>query len=162
MLKQGGPGGGNLPTTEMAALGAVAAGEYLANRGEQSDEVGRNDMKCGYHSYYYDQARIAAMQGGVPMSPGYAPVPQGYPQGGVPYPPAGQTPYPPAGSGYAPLPTGGYLPPADQGPMGAVMGVAPELALAGAGAWTGNNAMLAMGAVAAAERVGENEDKEDR
>ena len=119
-------------------------------------------MKCGHHCYCYDQARIAAMQGGVPMSPGYAPVPQGYPQGGVPYPPAGQTPYPPAGSGYAPLPTGGYLPPADQGPMGAVMGVAPELALAGAGAWTGNNAMLAMGAVAAAERVGENEDKEDR
>ena len=46
MLKQGGPGGGNLPTTEMAALGAVAAGEYLANRGEQSDEVGRVDAKC--------------------------------------------------------------------------------------------------------------------
>ena len=50
MLKQGGPGGGNLPTTEMAALGAVAAGEYLANRGEQSDEVGRVDMRWRHHS----------------------------------------------------------------------------------------------------------------
>ena len=52
----------------MAALGAVAAGEYLANR----EEAG-------------DQARIAAMQGqsmalpgGAP--PGYVPVPTGYPQ----------------------------------------------------------------------------------
>ena len=53
MLKQGGPGGGNLPTTEMAALGAVAAGEYLANRGEQSDEVRRGDTKCYDHSYYH-------------------------------------------------------------------------------------------------------------
>ena len=58
------------------------------------------------------------------------------------------------------------------------MGVAPEMALAGAGAFTGNNAMLAMGAVAAAEKVyifftkcfwlkfnfkvGMDEDKEDR
>ena len=37
--------------------------------------------------------------------------------------------------------------------LGTVMGVAPEMALAGAGAFTGNNAMLAMGAVAAAEKV---------
>ena len=46
--------------------------------------------------------------------------------------------------------------------LGTVMGVAPEMALAGAGAFTGNNAMLAMGAVAAAEKVGMDEDKEDR
>ena len=70
-------GQNNLPTTEMAALGAVAVGEYMNNREDQSDE-----------------ARIAAMQGGQPMAPGYAPVPQGYPQGGLPYPQAGASPYP--------------------------------------------------------------------
>ena len=53
-------GQSNLPTTEMAALGAVAVGEYINNREEAGDE-----------------ARIAAMQGGQPMAPGYAPVPQG-------------------------------------------------------------------------------------
>ena len=42
------------------------------------------------------------------------------------------------------------------------MGMAPELALAGAGAFTGNHNMLAMGAVAAAEKVGQSEEKEDR
>ena len=42
------------------------------------------------------------------------------------------------------------------------MGMAPELALAGAGAFTGNPNMLAMGVVAAAEKAGENEEKEDR
>ena len=70
-------GQSNLPTTEMAALGAVAVGEYINNREEAGDE-----------------ARIAAMQGGQPMAPGYAPVPQGYPQGGLPYPQAGASPYP--------------------------------------------------------------------
>ena len=42
------------------------------------------------------------------------------------------------------------------------MGVAPELALAGGGALTGNNTMTAMGAVAAMERVGMIEDETDR
>ena len=42
------------------------------------------------------------------------------------------------------------------------MGMAPELALAGARAFTGNPNMLAMGVVAAAEKAGENEEKEDR
>ena len=75
MIKNQGQG---LPTTEMAALGVVAAGEYMANKEEQNDEK-----------------RLAAMQGGMPQAPGYVPVPQGYPQGGMPYPPAsGQTPYP--------------------------------------------------------------------
>ena len=67
----------NLPTTDMAALGAVAAGEYMTNREEAGDE-----------------ARIAAMQGGMPQAPGYAPVPQGYPQGEFPFPQAGTSPYP--------------------------------------------------------------------
>ena len=40
--------------------------------------------------------------------------------------------------------------------------MAPELALAGAGAYSGNNAMLAMGAISAAEKMGDSEDKDDR
>jgi len=143
-------GQNNLPTTEMAALGAVAVGEYINNREEAGDE-----------------ARIAAMQGGQPMAPGYAPLPQGYPQAGLPYPQAGASPYPgyapvPSGYPYPPASAGGYVPPADQGPLGAVMNMAPELALAGAGAYSGNNAMLAMGAISAAEKMGDSEDKEDR
>ena len=63
-------------------------------------------------------------------------------------------------AGYAAVPGGGYIPPQDGGP--GLMAMAPELALAGAGAFTGNTNMLAMGAVAAAEKVGESEDKEDR
>ena len=42
------------------------------------------------------------------------------------------------------------------------MNMAPELALAGAGAFTGNAAMAGMGVVAAAEKMGDMEDKEDR
>ena len=52
---QAGGGGGGVPP-EMAALGAVAAGEYLANREEAGDE-----------------ARIAAMQGQSMALPGGAP-----------------------------------------------------------------------------------------
>ena len=70
--------------------------------------------------------------------------------------------YAPVPSGYPSAPAGGYVPPADQGPLGAVMNMAPELALAGAGAYSGNNAMLAMGAVSAAEKMGDSEDREDR
>jgi len=128
--QNGGGGGGGMPTTEMAALGAIAAGEYMAGQKEQNNE-----------------AAVAAMQG----VPGYAPVPQGYPQGGAPPYMAGgqppQGPYP----GYAPVPQG-------QG----IMGMAPELALAGAGAWTGNNTMAAMGVAAAMEKVGQDEDDADR
>ena len=65
-------------------------------------------------------------------------------------------------SGYPPSGPGGYIPPSDQGPMGAVMNMAPELALAGAGGYTGNNKMLAMGAIAAAEKMAGSEDREDR
>ena len=54
-LKGGQAGGGGVPP-EMAALGAVAAGEYLANREEAKDE-----------------ARIAAMQGQSMALPGGAP-----------------------------------------------------------------------------------------
>ena len=42
------------------------------------------------------------------------------------------------------------------------MNMAPELALAGAGAFTGNAAMAGMGVVAAAEKMGFEEDREDR
>ena len=42
------------------------------------------------------------------------------------------------------------------------MNMAPELALAGAGAFSGNTAMTGMGVVAAAEKMGDMEDKEDR
>ena len=62
-------------------------------------------------------------------------------------------------SGYPAVPGGGYIPP-QEGP--GLMAVAPELALAGAGAFTGNTNMLAMGVVAAAEKVDESEEKEDR
>jgi len=162
------------PGAQMAALGAVAAGEYMENRNDKQDE-----------------ARVAAMQGqsmGMPggAPPGYAPVPGGYPDQGAGYPQ-----YPPQGGygqpGYAPVPTGypeapgypqpgpgyppqqapyppqgqpGYIPPTDGGP--GLMNMAPELALAGAGAYTGNTAMMGMGAVAAAEKMGDMEDKEDR
>ena len=63
-------------------------------------------------------------------------------------------------AGYSAVPSGGYIPPQDGGP--GLMTMAPELALAGAGAFTGNTNMLAMGVVAAAEKVEESEEKEDR
>eukprot|EP00092_Neocalanus_flemingeri_P004439 GFUD01004774.1.p1 GENE.GFUD01004774.1~~GFUD01004774.1.p1 ORF type:complete len:566 (+),score=118.87 GFUD01004774.1:136-1833(+) len=182
------------PGTQMAALGAVAAGEYMENRNDKQDE-----------------ARVAAMQGqsmGMPggAPPGYAPVPEGYPDQGAGYPQdqrggyGGQegyapvpTGYPPAGypqpgypqpgyeqpgypqpgypqpgypqpgypqGGYPPQGQPGYIPPADGGP--GIMNMAPELALAGAGAFTGNAAMAGLGVVAAAEKMGAEEDKEDR
>lgn len=166
------------PGTQMAALGAVAAGEYMENKNDAND-----------------QQRIAAMQGqsmGMPggAPPGYAPVPAGYPDQGpgypqypqegygqqgyapVPtgypqpdYPPQGYPPqgYPPQGyppQGYPPQGQPGYIPPADGGP--GLMNMAPELALAGAGAFTGNAAMTGMGVVAAAEKMDFQEDKEDR
>merc|ERR1719348_1454914 len=125
----------NLGTgTQMAALGAVAATEYMDNKNERNDEQ-----------------RIAAMQGGVPggAPPGYAPVPTGYPAGE----PAG---YPPAGG------QPGYIPPADKGILGDVVQMAPELALAGGGLATGNMAMAGMGAVAAYEKLEADQEKEDR
>jgi len=134
------------PGAQMAALGAVAAGEYMENRNDKQDE-----------------ARVAAMQGqsmGMPggAPPGYAPVPTGYPEGpGYPQPGPG---YPPQQAPYPPQGQPGYIPPADGGP--GLMNMAPELALAGAGAYTGNTAMMGMGAVAAAEKMGDMEDKEDR
>jgi len=122
------------PGAQMAALGAVAAGEYMENKNERGDE-----------------ARIAAMQGQNMGPPGYAPVPTG-PQPG--YPPQDQYPqYPPQGQP-------GYIPPAGGGP--GMMNMAPELALAGAGAFTGNAAMTGMGVVAAVEKMDMEEDKEDR
>jgi len=158
-MKEAGMGQG----AQMAALGAVAAGEYMENRNDKQDE-----------------ARVAAMQGqsmGMPggAPPGYAPVPTGYPEGpGYPQPGYGQQPgyppqqpgYPPQQPGYPPQQPGyppqgpGYIPPADGGP--GIMNMAPELALAGAGAFTGNAAMAGMGVVAAAEKMGDMEDKEDR
>merc|ERR1719204_1576684 len=71
---------------------------------------------------------------------------------GVPgYTPQGpQGPYMAGGQGYAPVPTGQGL-----------MGMAPELALAGAGAYSGNNTMTALGVTAAMERVGQDEDEAD-
>merc|ERR1719430_2552613 len=72
-------------TTQMAALGTVAAGEYMENKQDRDD-----------------QARLAAMQGGMPGGG----APMGYPQGeGYPMP-QGQ-------GGYAPIPTG--YGPAQQG-----------------------------------------------
>jgi len=139
-MKQAGMGQG----AQLATLGAVAAGEYMENRNDKQDE-----------------ARIAAMQGqsmgmpgGAPM--GYAPVPTGYPEGPA-YPQPG---YPQPGPGYPQPGQPGYIPPADGGP--GIMNMAPELALAGAGAFSGNAAMTGMGVVAAAEKMGDMEDKEDR
>merc|ERR1719348_2900311 len=157
----------NLGTgTQMAALGAVAATEYMDNKNERNDEQ-----------------RIAAMQGGVPggAPPGYAPVPASYPQGpyNAPQPgyapvptgypagePAGYPGYPPAGApgpGYPPAGgQPGYIPPADKGILGDVVQMAPELALAGGGLATGNMAMAGMGAVAAYEKLEADQEKEDR
>jgi len=155
--------------TQMAALGVVAAGEYMDRKGEREDD-----------------ARVAAMQGGAPGAPpGYAPVPTGYPgyppeqagypQGQAVYPPvpAGYPPapagYPPAPAGYPPAPAGyppvgqpGYIPPPDKGLLGDVAQMAPELALAGAGVATGNTMMAGMGAVAAFEKMDRDDEKEDR
>ena len=121
---QDGQGGRNIPTTELAALGALAANEYMSNKQEQGNA-----------------AQFAAMQGGAPR--------------GVPYPP-GQSPYP----GYAPVPT--QAPGQGGGMMEGVMGMAPELALAGAGAWSGNNAMMALGGVGLMEKAEMSEDNDDR
>jgi len=149
----------------MAALGAVAANEYTENKNDRND-----------------QERIAAMQGGMPggAPPGYAPVPTGYPAGDQPgypgYPPVGgQQVYPPQQPGYPPQQTGyppqqfgyppqqpGYIPPADRGFLGDMAQVAPELALAGGGLATGNTMMAGMGAVAAMEKLDNDEEKEDR
>lgn len=149
--------------TQMAALGAVAAGEYMDRKADRDDD-----------------ARVAAMQGGAPGAPpGYAPVPTGYPgyppeQGGYPQGQAGYPPapagYPPAPAGYPPAPggyppagqPGGYIPPPDKGFLGDMAQMAPELALAGAGLATGNNMMAGMGAVAAFEKMDRDDDKEDR
>jgi len=144
-MKQAGMGQG----AQLATLGAVAAGEYMENRNDKQDE-----------------ARIAAMQGqsmgmpgGAPM--GYAPVPTGYPEGpAYPQPGYPQPGYPQPGPGYPQPGQPGYIPPADGGP--GIMNMAPELALAGAGAFSGNTAMTGMGVVAAAEKMGDMEDKEDR
>jgi len=161
--------------TQMAALGAVAANEYMENKNDRNDEQ-----------------RIAAMQGGVPggappgyapvptsypqgqylpQQPGYAPVPTGYPAGEPVYPPVGGQPvyppapgpgYPPQQPGYPPAGQPGYIPPADQGILGTVAGYAPELALAGGGLATGNMTMAGMGAISAYEKMEGEEEKEDR
>jgi len=150
--------------TQLAALGAVAANEYMEGNKERDDA-----------------ARLSAMQGGYPggAPQGYAPVPTGYPQGDqpLPYPPEGgvraDVPpgYGPAQQGYGQQPVypqlnqaqpGGYIPPEDPGMLGNVMNMAPELALAGAGAFTGNNTMAGLGVIAAAEKFDGQDDKEDR
>jgi len=168
-----GAGGGMGAATPMAALGAVAASEYMENKQEREDEA--------------RVAQMQGMQGGMPAAPpgyapvptgypatqpGYAPVPTGYPgaaQQGM-YPPAGGQPfYPPQGAqpGYPPSAggfgaPGGYIPPPDKGVLGDVVNMAPELALAGAGLATGNNTMAGLGAIAAYEKMEAGEEKEDR
>jgi len=152
------------PETQMAALGAVAANEYMESRNEKGDA-----------------ARMQAMQGGVPAgAPGYPPAP-GYGQpAGFPMPEGN------GAGGYAPVPTGygpaqqgfgqqpvypqigqpGYVAPEDKGMLGELgsgaLNMAPELALAGAGAYTGNNTMMGLGALAAADKFDHMDDKEDR
>ena len=54
----------------------------------------------------------------------------------------------------------GYIPPAQGGMLGDVMNMAPELALAGGGALTGNKTMAGLGVIAAAEKWDGQEDKE--
>lgn len=150
------------PETQMAALGAVAANEYLENRNEKGDA-----------------ARMQAMQGGVP-APGYPGYPSSAPGSGFPMPGDNAT------GGYAPVPTGfspaqqgfgqqpvypqigqpGYVAPEDKGMLGdlgsGALNMAPELALAGAGAYTGNTQMMGLGALAAADKFDHMDDNEDR
>lgn len=139
------------PEAQMAALGAVAANEYI----ERKDD--RNDA-----------ARIQAMQGGMPAAPGYGggfPMPAGPGQGGFTPVPTG---YGPAQQGYGqqpvypPMGQQGYVPPAAQGLMGDAAHFAPELALGGVGAYTGNKTMMGLGLLAGAEKMDGAEDREDR
>ena len=123
---QGGQGGGVPATTELAAMGALAANEYMSNKQDQNKA-----------------AQFAAMQGGAPQ--------------GLPYPP-GPSPYP----GYAPVPTQAPGPGQGGGIADGVIGMAPELALAGAGAWSGNNAMMALGGVGLMEKAEMSEDNDER
>ena len=120
---RGGQGGG-VPATELAAMGALAANEYMSNKQDQNKA-----------------AQFAAMQGVAPQ--------------GLPYPP-GPSPYP----GYAPVPA--QAPGQGDGMMDGVMGMAPELALAGAGAWSGNNAMMALGGVGLMEKAEMSEENDER
>jgi len=84
---------------------------------------------------------------------GYTPVPEGY---GPAHQGYGQQPV------YQQQPGPGYIPPAQGGMVGEVMNMAPELALAGGGALTGNKTMAGLGVIAAAEKWDGQEDKEDR
>jgi len=146
--------------TQMAALGAVAANEYMDSRNEKGDA-----------------ARMQAMQGGVPTgAPGYPgqrapgfPMPEGPGAGGYAPVPTG---YGPAQQGYGQQPVypqigkPGYVAPEDKGMLGELgsgaMNMAPELALAGAGAYTGNNSMMGLGVLAAADKFDHMDDNEDR
>jgi len=149
--------------TQMAALGAVAANEYMDSRNDKNDA-----------------ARMQAMQGGAPAgAPGYPapapgqragfPMPEGNGAGGYTPVPTG---YGPAQQGYGQQPVypqigqPGYVAPEDKGMLGELgsgaMNMAPELALAGAGAYTGNNSMMGLGVLAAADKFDHMDDNEDR
>lgn len=126
------------PETQLAAIGAVAANEYMENKNERND-----------------QARIAAMQGGVPAGApqGYAPVPTGYG---------------PAQQGYGQQPVypqmaqqGGYIPPENSGMLSDAMNYAPEAAMAAGGLFTGNKQMAGLGMLAAADKFDGMDDRED-
>jgi len=144
------------PETQLAAIGAVAANEYMENKNDSND-----------------QARIAAMQGGVPAG-----APQGYPG----YPQGGGYPMPGGPGGYAPVPTGygpaqqgygqqpvypqmaqqgGYIPPENSGMLGDAMNYAPEAAMAAGGLFTGNKQMAGLGMLAAADKFDHSDDRED-
>ena len=95
--------------------------------------------------------------------PGYTPVPEGYGpahQGYGQQPVYQQQPGPGAGAGKDDAVFSGYIPPAQGGMVGEVMNMAPELALAGGGALTGNKTMAGLGVIAAAEKWDGQEDKE--
>jgi len=146
-------------TTQMAALGTIAAGEYLEQKGERDDEY-----------------RAAQIQNAQAPAPGYAPVAgqPGYaaPGYGQPAPGYGQ-PAPGYGQpapggfaapgGYAPVPTQpGYYPPPqpNTGLSSYIPNAAPEAVLAGAGLLTGNNTMAALGVAGALDKVNMDDNKE--
>jgi len=140
-------------TTQMAALGTLAAGEYLDRQEERDDEL-----------------KAAQLQGVVPPA-GYAPVPNQVPPGGGYYPPAQpQAGVPNYGPGYAPPQQGVYPPPAGgvpppEGNTGLsqyIPGVAPGAVLTGAGLYTGNKEMAAMGIVAMGDKMNMDAEKDHR
>jgi len=146
-------------TAQMAALGAVAAGEALDKRDEQNDEykAAQIQMQQGQVAYAPVPTNPPA---GYPPAGGYQP---GYPPAQPGYPPAAGPGYPPAaGPGYPPAQQGYYPPPPQpaSGLASYIPNAAPGAVLAGVGAYQGNNAMTGLGVADMVDKYREGGDKD--